>query len=82
VGPGPDLIRTRLLFLEALSPAERSEFLTVVARQLDEAASEMRTLEREVRRSGDRISTLATRGALLVARARRDWFKSVCEELG
>jgi DNA-binding PadR family transcriptional regulator len=81
VGPSSDLIRTRLLFIDALSASERQEFLAVVARQLDEAASEMRALEREMRDNGDRISTLAARGAYLVARARRDWFKGVCEEL-
>lgn len=82
VGPGFDLVRTRLLFFEALSATERREFLDVVARQLDDAASELRALERNVRAEGDPILSLAARGALLVARARRDWFKSVCEELG
>lgn len=82
IGPGSDLIRTRLLFFEALSAAERREFLEVVTRQLEEATSEMRALEREAKVGGDRICILAARGALLVARARRDWFRAVCEELG
>lgn len=81
VGPGADPIRTRLLFIEALSPKERQEFLAVVSEQLEEAASELRALERKVREKRDRVSTLAARGASLIARARRDWFKLVCDEL-
>lgn len=81
VGPGPDPIRTRLLFLEALTPSERKEFLEVVAEQLEETTAEMRALERQVRQDCDPTSSLAARGALLVARARRDWFKEVVEAL-
>lgn len=75
--PGVDLIRTRLLFLELLSADERRTFLDAVGRQLDEAAAEVGALEREARAHGDTLEALATRGGLLVARARQRWFREV-----
>ncbi len=81
VGPGFDLIRARLLFFEALSQSERQEFLTVVADQLKQTEQEMRTHMREIQSCEKPILTLAARGAHAIAKARRDWFKSVCDEL-
>lgn len=82
VGPGFDLIRARLLFFESLSKAEQQKFLDVVAQQLKETEAEMRSLMREIQACNKPILTLAARGAHVVAKARRDWFKTVRDELG
>jgi DNA-binding PadR family transcriptional regulator len=80
IGPGIDPIRTRLLFLEILAPAEREEFLEVVTRQLEGHIAELRRNEREAEATGDRNLFLAARGVLYVARARQRWFREVLEE--
>ncbi|MDA1266169.1 MAG: PadR family transcriptional regulator [Planctomycetota bacterium] len=82
IGPIEDPIRTRLLFVGALSPAARRKFLDGVTRQLAEHVAELQGIEEAMRVTQDPLLLLAARGSHQVARARQRWFRDVCATLG
>ncbi len=77
----PDPLRTRVFFLSTLGPRARRELLE---RPLEMLNQQLLALEDDCRRqeTEDRFAFLAAKGALAVARARRDWILDLLQELG
>jgi DNA-binding PadR family transcriptional regulator len=76
-----DPLRTKVLFLAALSPKEGREF---VAKALEALHRQLATARADCRREaagGSRDSRLAARNALLLTRARVAWLIEVQKEL-
>jgi DNA-binding PadR family transcriptional regulator len=77
LGVPMDALRTRVEFLGALSRGRREAFLISVETEL---SSYIRVVERHCRRAmreGKAADHLSARGALLMLRARRLWFREV-----
>ena len=76
----PDPLRTRIFFFSKLTSPERLEALNQALAQIE---GESIKLEADSRRneSNDQFAHFASRGALKVARARRQWIKEMIRAL-
>lgn len=77
-----DLVRLRVFFLAALSPAERRKFVDRMIQKLAPVLARDRAYCRERDRAGDRFGHLGARGAVLMNRARLEWLKEIRAQLG
>lgn len=78
---GTDPLRTRLFFLGALGPARRARFLAAVERGLQAEVTRLRAALDVARREQGELGALAGQGALVLARARLGWWRTVRRSL-
>lgn len=76
-----DGLRTRMFFLEVLTPKQRVRFLEDTEERLVQAVESARAYAQSFRDAGDEFGWLAARGALRVTRARLAWIREVRREL-
>ena len=76
-----DPLRTKVLFLSALSPKEGRDFVSQALEGLGDQLAAIRAACRRESTEGNRDSYLAARNAFLLARARVAWLKEVQKEL-
>ena len=72
-----DPVRTRLLFLEALDPADRDAAIEVAMTQTRQRIGELKRLHRELLRRGDEMEALVTLGGGHQLEGRLRWLKAV-----
>lgn len=77
-----DPLRTRLLFLGALSAPKRAAFVEEARAALEIHIAAVRDDSRAAKAEGDLFHHLGARGALAVLLARRRWLKEVSKVLG
>jgi len=76
-----DPIRSRMFFLDVLSPAKQRTYLAELISLMEKHLSETRTHLDEVSESGDVYGYLGSLGAMKVVEARLDWLKVVQRRL-
>jgi DNA-binding PadR family transcriptional regulator len=77
----PDMLRTRVYFLRALSPAKRREFLDHAHERLHQELRSNLDVLRRYRNEGNVYGALAVEGAVTVMRARSRWIARLRREL-
>lgn len=77
----PDLIRTRVYFLEAVPPAKRRKLIDHVERRLRRELKRNQESLARYRAEDSRFSALAMEGAIAVMQARLDWIGKLRREL-
>lgn len=82
VGVPVDPLRTRLRFLGVLPPRRRALFMTELIEQLQQHLRDVEADCARRRRQGDPYAHAMARGALHMARARRDWVREIASTIG
>lgn len=77
-----DPLRSRLRFLAALAPAERTAWVRAAESALDEVASSVELWTRTYASGGDPLLALVARHGELDVAFRRAWLKEVAEAIG
>lgn len=71
----PDLIRTRIYFLGAVTPGERRAMLRTAAKKVEHELAANRAKLKQSRDEGNLFGELALEGIILVMRARLKWLR-------
>ena len=71
----PDLIRTRIYFLGAVTPGERRAMLRTAAKKVEHERAANRAKLKQSRDEGNLFGELALEGIILVMRARLKWLR-------
>lgn len=72
-----DLLRLRVHFLAALSPAERVRFIDTALATMRREVTKISAFCRKKEKAGDLFDHIATRGTVLMTRARLAWLREV-----
>lgn len=76
-----DPIRTRVLFLDLVTPSQRKRFLKQAENALSAEIDTARHDLKQKKAAGSRWEVYATEGALAVLRARRHWIRGLVQQL-
>ena len=77
----PDMLRTRVYFLQVLNPAQRRKFLDHAHERLRAALQQNVDVLRQYRNEGNYFGALAKEGAVAVMRARISWIAKIRRKL-